>query len=225
MQHTRYATTDGEELIFQLGGYGYAWCDETVKPGIEKNAPLSFSFAEVNQAYARSSYDPTALVMGQWCGVTEVHAGGRPVLVEVCDVFKWPKATERLTLAEDGKKTTISCSACPELSFESQTMTLDRPGVVTISRKTSAGMRWFCHGNPSRHGNTLQWPDGTRLSVVKGKITLFDPTGYAEEISVGYGLLKMVDPMPVKCPLVVAEPENGELVIEIRARMPDTPSP
>lgn len=225
MQDTRYVTPDGEQLLFQFGGCEYVWYDETVKPGIEKTAPLSFSFPEVNQAYARSSYEPGALVMGQWCGVTEVHAGGRPVLVEEQELFKWPKAIERLALAEDGKKTTISCSACPELSFESQTMTLDRPGVVTISRKTSAAMRWFCHGNPTRRGNTLEWPNGTRVSVVKGGITSFEPEGYLDEMITGMGLLKLADPMPMKYPLIAAQPENGELVIEIRARMPDTLSP
>lgn len=217
MQRTRYQTPDGEELVFQWGGYAYAWYDDTVQPAVEK-ALLSFSFPEVSQAYARSSYAPDAIVVGQNCGVTEVHAGGQGVLVERQGWFKWPKPTQTLTLQDDGSQATISSTACPELNYDSQTITLSRPGKVALARKTAVPVNWWCHTKPKRRGNTLQWPDGTVLTVTRGSITSFEPEGYQEDMAVGMGLLKCPDPMPIKYPLVTAEPDKGELVIEIHTK-------
>jgi len=65
-------------------------------------------------------------------------------------------------------------------------------------------------------GNQLVWPDGTTLTVTKGSITSFETEGYYSEKVVGMGKLKLVDPLPIRYPLITARPDDGELVIEIQ---------
>lgn len=53
------------------------------------------------------------------------------------------------------------------------------------------------------------------MRVVQGKIVSLDPKGREDWKSVGNGLLKLADPMPMYSPLVTARSENGELLIEV----------
>src|SRR5262249_52034435 len=63
IQKTRYRTSHGEQLLFELGGYAYLWCDETTptKP-LEKR--LSFHFPSVDEGYLRAGWKSDGLLAG-----------------------------------------------------------------------------------------------------------------------------------------------------------------
>jgi len=77
-------------------------------------------------------------------------------------------------------------------------------------------MVWWCHEAPVQNGATLSWPEGTTLTVQKGTIVLCDPEGYADEILVGMGKLKLFDPLDKKFPLIKVWPADNEIILEIR---------
>jgi hypothetical protein len=221
IQKTRYITPNGEMLLFTMGAYSYAWYDPTVPAKIEPDLPRAFLFADVNEAYARSSYAEGALVAGIRQGSVIVHAGGRPVLIDEYDVHHQPKPVADLTLIEQGAKTTIRCGGSPTSECTEQVLEFQPSGSLVLRRKTTKELRWWCHGTPERRGETLTWPDGTRLRIVRGKLASFLPNGYRDEKIVGLGKLKLRDPTPTAYPLVAARPANGELIIEIST--PTTP--
>ncbi|MCC6154062.1 MAG: DUF4962 domain-containing protein, partial [Candidatus Hydrogenedentes bacterium] len=82
IQETRYITPNRkEQLLFELGGYAYCWCDASV-PAEAGDAPLAFSFPSVYQAYARESWQPGGIVAAvDRGGQVVICAGGATVLV------------------------------------------------------------------------------------------------------------------------------------------------
>jgi hypothetical protein len=210
IQKTRYVTPNGEWLLFQLGGYAYAWCDPTVPDRVEKGAPLSFLFPSVNEAYLRDSYEPDGIVVGVRQGQAVVHAGGRPVFVDL------RQAQGALRIEDDGAKAAIHYTPSSDSGLGGEVIELVRPGHLTLTRKCDTPVKWWCCGPVTRTGNMLTWPDGTRVTATKGALSSVAPEGYADEKIVGMGKLKCVDPMPMKYPLVTAMPEGGALVIEVR---------
>jgi hypothetical protein len=215
IQKSRYITPHGEHMLFDFGGYVYAWYDPSVPDEVDAGLPLAFDFPETHEAYVRTGYRPDGLLAGYWQGVVAVHAGGRPVLIEWVNPPPASDPTREVTLAETGTTSVIRCLAVANAAFVEQTVTLERPKRCTIARKTGVEMRWWCHGAPVREGNTVRWPDGTQLLVTRGALTAWDPIGYSDEKIVGMGKLKCVDPLPMRYPLATARPDAGELVIEI----------
>ncbi|MHB0938016.1 MAG: DUF4962 domain-containing protein [Armatimonadota bacterium] len=212
IQRTRFITPNGEELAFAYGGYAYAWYDSTVPAEVEPDLPLSFAFPETHEAYARGGYQPGDLVLGYRQGWTVVHAGGGALFVD-----KEPMAQEGepgVMLVDDGQRAVIT----GQVGEITQTLALDRPNHVRITRATPNPVAWWCHERPERDGNSLRWPDGTELRIVKGTITSFEPEGHLDWKITGLNLLKCNDPMPMHYPLVTAEPEDGELVLDISLR-------
>ncbi|MBI2298986.1 MAG: DUF4962 domain-containing protein, partial [Armatimonadetes bacterium] len=85
LQRSRYVTDQGEWMLFDWGGYAYAWYDPTVPAAPEPGAPLSFAFPSVNEAYLRDSYEAGGAVIGQRHNAVVIHLGGRPVFVDRYD--------------------------------------------------------------------------------------------------------------------------------------------
>jgi len=215
IQRTRYVTTNGEQLLFHMGGYAYAWLDPAVPAEREAGLPLSFEFPEVGEAYMRAGYRVGDIVVGVRQGNVVVHAGGRPVLITHHHAHRQPKPPRDLVLTDDGTTGIIRCTGADGSAFTRQTVKLKRPDLLLISYATANDVRWWCHGRPTRNGNILTWPDRTRLRVTRGSITSLDPDGYRDEKVVGMGKLKLVDPMPMRYPLIAARPDNGELQVEV----------
>ena len=216
LQQSRYITPHGEWMLFDWGGYAYAWFDPTVPAQVDKDAALSFEFPSINEAYLRSSYDPGALVVGLRRGLIVVHAGGRPVFAEAYDYSKMPDAATEMSLTDDGHRALLSCVGSASTGFGRETLTLHRPGRLTVSRATTGEVKWWCHGSPRQAGNVLRWDEGTTLEVTRGRITQVDPEGYHDAKIVGMGLLKCVDPCPMAYPQITAVPADGELTFVVR---------
>ncbi len=217
IQKTRYITSNGEQLLFEMGGYAYAWYDAGVADQIEPDVQKSFAFPEVNEAYMRASYEPGGVAVGTRRGHVVVHAGGRAVFIDPHDVHHEPQPVEKLTLSDEGKRAVIRCVGVADSGFREQQVELVRPAVVTLARKTDQDVRWWCHGQPRQAGNTLTWSDGTVLKVTRGRIISVEPQGYHDEKIVGLGKLKCVDPTPRTYPLITAKPTDGELTIIVHS--------
>jgi hypothetical protein len=210
-------------MLFDWGAYAYAWYDASVPDEIESGLPLSFIFEDPdknpvlydNEAYARASYDLGGLAVGIKHGAVLAHAGGRPVFVDITPAWPPRDPVKNLTVKDDGKVATISCTGVADSGYKQQTITLKRPGSLTISRATDQELRWWCYGPAKRDGDTLTWPDGTSLHVRKGHITSFEPEGYRPELVTGMGKLKLADPAPPKYAQASAKPTGAELVIEV----------
>jgi hypothetical protein len=210
-------------MLFDWGAYAYAWYDASVPDQVEAGLPLSFIFEDPdknpvlydNEAYARASYELGGLAVGVRHGAVIVHAGGRPVFVDFVPAWPPRNPVTGLTLHDDGKVATISCTGVADSGYKQQKVTLTRPNQVTILRTSDQELRWWCYGAATRDGDTVSWTDGTTLHVRKGHITHFDPQGYRPELVTGMGKLKLADPAPPTYPQVTARPVNGELVIEV----------
>jgi hypothetical protein len=217
VQRTRYRTPNGVGLDFAWGGYAYAWYDPTVEPQVEQDLPLSFQFPSVNQSYARASYEPGALAFGLNLGRLAAHAGEETVLVEMMDPYKPPQATTISRFEETGAQCRIECRGGEDSPFAAQTVTLSRPGSLSITREGAKPADFWCHGTPVRDGNRLTWSDGATLEVTQGEIEAFVPEGYKEELIVGMGLLRCDDPMPRTYPSIRLTPTGGELSLTVHA--------
>jgi hypothetical protein len=207
VQESRYLTPHGEWMLFDWGGYAYAWYDPTVPAATAADAPLSFSFPSVGQAYLRSSYEAGGIVAGFQQRQAIIHAGGRAVLLDLSGYDAEPGSG--LTLSDDGVHAGLCCGGVPFVR-------LRRPDRLTLTRRTTTACSWYYCGQAVQEGNVLRWDDGTTVTVKKGAIIKVDPEGYHDQKIVGMGLLKCVDPMPMTYPRVTASPENGELLIEVR---------
>ena len=216
VQQTRYITGSGEWMLFAWGGYAYAWYDPTVPAEVEPDAPLSFEFASVNEAYLRESYEPGGIVAAMRRGAVVVHAAGRPVYVDPYCGHHPPAPVNDVALRDDGTDAMLTCAGAPDAGFTRQTLLLRRPGVVALTRYTDRRHTWWCYGRPARKGSTLRWQDGTTLAVKRGTLVSLDPKGYHDEKVVGMGLLRLEDPLPMTYPLITAQPRDGQLVVEIR---------
>jgi hypothetical protein len=220
IQRTRYITPNRkEELLFCLGPYAYIWCDPDITPAIENNLPLSFEFPEpeVNEAYMRASYKPGGIVVGMRKGGLIIHAGGRPVLVDqppVADVNKPAEPVDEMLVADDGRNAFIRCVGPKSNGIAEQIIELQRPTRLTVDRRCSKPLTWWCAGEPQRQENTLAWPDGTKLTIRKGTIAEFNPQGYLET-KVHYGGMKFADPHPFTYPTFTVEPIDDRIVLEV----------
>ena len=208
IQRTRYATTNGEQMLFEFGGYDYVWFDPTV-PAEPDEERLSYHFPSVNQAYARTSWREGGLLVGAAGRCVVVHAGGRPVLIDLHDPHAELEPCPPFTLTDTGRTVVIACEG-------EQTVTLHRLGRLELHRRAASPVQWWCHGEPRCDGNSLRWSDGTLLRITKGTLQSVEPGGYHDEKIVGLGKLRCVDPAPTAYPLVTALPEDGELHVEVR---------
>jgi hypothetical protein len=216
LQQTRYVTNSDERLLFGWGGYAYAWYDHRVAAAAEPDAPLSFAFPSVNEAYLRASYAPRGIVAGLRRRTVVIHAGGRPVYVDHDDGRRTPETVTGVSLEDDGRRALLTCQGAADAGFTRQTLVLDRPGRLTLTRDTDVEQSWWCFGNPVRQENTLRWEDGTTLEVKTGVLVSLDPKGYRDEKVVGMGRLKLVDPLPMTYPLIKARPKGRRLEVEVR---------
>ena len=216
VQQTRYVTDNGEWMLFDWGGYAYAWYDPTVPAEVGPDAPLSFNFPSVNEAYLRASYQPGGIVVGMRRKAVVIHAGGRPVYADHYDGHHPPARVSDVALEDDGGRALLTCKGAEDSGFTRQALLLRRPDRVTLTRHTDGEQSWWCYGNPLREGNILRWEDGTTLEVKRGAIVSLDPEGHHDEKVVGLGLLRLEDPMPMTYPLVKAQPQDGRLVVEVR---------
>jgi hypothetical protein len=222
IQRTRYITpTRKEELLFGFGGYCYIWYDHSVADAIELDLPRAFEFPEpeVNEAYLRDSYKPGGVVVAMLKGSLVVHAGGRPVLVDRFgsdDINTPAKPVDEMLVADDGRHAVLRCLGPKPQGIGVQRIELRRPGRVTIHREATKPLTWWYAGSPARSGNQLTWPDGTRLTVMRGSIEKIDPHGYNDAV-VHYGGMKFADPHPFVYPVVTMSPDAGviELLVEL----------
>jgi len=215
VQQSRYITDNGEWMLFDWGGYAYAWYDPGVQAAVDQDAPLSFVFPSVNEAYLRASYEPRGMVAGMRRRAVVIHAGGRPVYADLVDSHHPPAEVTEVALDDDGQRARLTCRGAADSGFTRQAIVLRRPSRLTLSRYTDAEQAWWCYGSPQRQGNALRWEDGTTLTVKTGAIVSLEATGYHDEKVVGMGLLRLKDPLPMVYPLMRAQPEDGRIVIEV----------
>jgi hypothetical protein len=146
-----------------------------------------------------------------------VHAGGRPVLVDqlpVADVNKPPEPVDKMLVADDGRTALIRCIGPKSSGIGEQLVELHRPSRLTVDRHCSKPLTWWCAGDPQREDNSLVWPDGARLTIIKGTLTNLNPQGYIET-KVHYGGMKFADPQPFTYPTITAEPKDGRIMLEV----------
>lgn len=215
LQRTRYVTPNhGEQLMFGYGGYAYLWCDPTV-PDVPDEKRLSYPFPSIDQAYLRASWDPDDLVVGVNKGQIVVHAGGVPALIEPV-AWQEPKTPMKLQSLDDKGPTAVLRFAAT--NGPSLTVELNRPARTVVVRRHARGLfQFWCHGTPSRNADSLAWGDRVRVAVQTGRISGFDPAGYAPVLATAFGKLTLADPTPRKFPRVTIEPPDGseEIVIAV----------
>jgi hypothetical protein len=212
IQQTRYVTPHGEPLLFELGGYAFLWCDPgaPVKPDAKK---FSWFFPSVDEAYVRASWRPNDLLIGVRHGELVAHAGGQPVLIDPADGREPAAGIHIQSLEDNGSLASIHCT---NSAGEVLIVELHRPARVVIRRRFKEDWQWSCQGSPVHKGETLIWKNRTRLHVLSGTITNWEPAGYAPVLAVGFGKLKMADPAPMKFPRCTVHPTaTDEIVIEV----------
>ena len=216
IQKTRAITPHGEQLMFELGGYAYFWCDSS-GPAKADEKKLSFHFPSVDEAYVRASWKPGDLLVGVSKGQLVIHAGGETILIE-------PGLTEPKTnlvvqsLEDNGSLALIRCGTDPTNHLEIELNRAEHK--ITIRRKNSGDWQWSCHGLPVRNGNGLQWKKAS-VRLIAGRIVDFDPIGYAPPFATGFNKLKLVDPAPMKFPRITVQPDaNGEIALEVKILRP-----
>jgi hypothetical protein len=214
LQHSRYITPSGEQLLFEMGGYAYLWADPTVTPSADEEMK-SFRFPSVGEAYARRSWVPSDLMVALRKGSPVLHGAGTAAVIEASPPTEGAPEWQRARLADDGHLARIWSSRGESDRIE---LTLDRARAASVLRRTGREpWQWWCHGKPDRSGNTLRWPRKAELKVTRGEITHFEPEGYAPRHAVGNGLLLLRDPAPRSYPLVKASPApDGVLELELR---------
>ena len=213
LQRSRYVTPHGEELLFELGGYAYLWCDDSV-PDKGDEPKLSWSFPSVDEAYARTSWNAGDLLVGMHKGEIVVHAGDQAVLIQP-GISESPTNLVFRNLNDDGRTALLRYD---DHGGQSITVELDRrQRQLQIRRQWSDDLQWWCHETPSRKGNVLFWTNGVTVSVKSGSLGTFEPEGFKPKFAVGNNLLDLVDPMARSYPLVkILAPAKGETVIEIK---------
>ena len=214
LQHTRYVTPHGEELLFELGGYAYLWCDDSVPDKVNEQK-LSWHFPSVDEAYARASWKPGDLLIGVRHSEIVVHAGGHAVLVDLGVTSNSPVGDKVLNVADDGRRAVIRCGPT---SIPSVELELDRrKAKLLLRRSASADWRFWCQGEPKRSGNQLRWKNGTTLVVREGQVSQWSPQGHTTALSVGNGLLPLKDPATRSYPLATISPDiAGNILIEVQ---------
>lgn len=219
LQKTRAITPHGEQLLFELGGYAYLWCDETV-PAKAQEKRLSYAFPSVDEAYARTSWKPGDLLVSVSKGKIMIHAGGLPVLFEPEIIPGNPSdpSTNALrvqSLEDNGVTATIRCGRAQTNQIKIELNR--RTHTVVIHRNIPGPWQWSCHGQPTRKGNELRWKNRVTVRVVTGSITEFNPSGYAPVLATGFNKLKLADPAPMKFPMITVSPSvKDEIILQVR---------
>jgi len=211
IQKTRYITPNGEQLLFELGGYAYVWFDPGV-PGGAKRTKLSYSFPSVGELYFRASWQPGDLLAGLRKEQLVVHAGGFPVFISH-GMYAAGDLPER-SLDDDGSVAVIRSAKAGD---EQLKVVLYRPDRLVIERRGSGNWQWWSQGDPVRDGNRVAWGNRVRLEAKSGGIETWEPGGYAPKHAVGNGKLALVDPAAMDFALATVRPsDEGESVVEIR---------
>ncbi len=157
-------------------------------------------------------------VVGAQKGGLIVHAGGQRILVDqlpVDDASKPAPPVEALLVADDGRRALIRCVGPKGQGFKEQRVELFRPGRLTIRREVARDLELVVRGRcASARTTPCAGPNGTVLTVTRGRIARVDPRGYAEK-KVHYGGMEFADPHPFIYPVVTASPEQGVLEISI----------
>jgi hypothetical protein len=216
IQKTRAITPHGEQLLFELGGYAYLWCDASV-PAKADEKKFSFHFPSVDEAYLRASWKAGDLLVGVSKGQLVIHAGGETIFFE-------PGLTEPETnlvvqsLEDNSSRAVIRCGTDSTNRLEIELNRAEHK--LTIRRKNFAEWQWSCHGLPVRAEENLRWKNAG-VHFIAGHISNFDPIGYAPPFATGFNKLKLVDPAPMKFPRVTVQPDaSGEIIIEIKSWLP-----
>jgi hypothetical protein len=215
LQETRYVTPHGEQLRFELGGYAYCWYDPGV-PAEAGEAPRHYHFPSVDEAYLREGWSPGELVAGVRKGAPVVHAGG---IAALCELLPGPGAAgltvSRVT--DDGRTATIECAGKDGAGL---TLELCRPGQLVARRHGAGEWSWWCAGGARQEGQTWTWHGRygpVTLSLRAGRLLRWEPEGYAPEMAVGNGRLKLRDPAPRRYPrATLAGDADRSIVIELR---------
>lgn len=212
LQKTRAITPHGEQLLFELGGYAYLWFDKKV-PARAEETKLSYHFSSIDEAYLRASWKPDDLLVGVSKGQVVVHAGGLPVLVEPGVTTNSAGSIE--SIEEKGSIATIRCGTAATNRVEIELNRTEHK--VTIHRWSSGTWQWSCHGKPIRRANELRWKKAT-LRLLNANSFNVVADGWAPLFATGFNKLKLLDPAPMKFPLITVQPSSAnETVIEIRS--------
>ncbi len=213
IQKTRAITPHGEQLLFELGGYAYLWCDSSV-PLRDDDKKLSYQFPSVEEIYARASWQPGDLLVGVSKGQLAVHAGGQTVLIEpgIGD----PSPDLKLqSFEDDASRVLVRYGNSPTNLLQIELNRSDR--TVRIFRKNSNAWRWWCQGEPVHNGNQLRWGNRVKVRLLKGEFADVNSTGYESPLRTGLNKLLLLDPVPMKFPRVTVRPDaDQEILLELR---------
>ncbi|MDA0659092.1 MAG: DUF4962 domain-containing protein [Planctomycetota bacterium] len=220
IQHTRFITpTRKEELLFCLGPFAYVWYDPRVPAEIEPDLPRAFEFPEpeVNEAYLRDTFQPGGCVVAFKKGGLVVHAGGRPVLVDLlktADANHPTPPSDEMLVTDDGYHAMIRAVGPASTGLGEQRISLYRPGRLSIQRTTTEPLTWWYSGDPVRNGSSFTWDNGICVTISRGKIDHIDPQGH-KDIKTHYGGMQYADPHPFTYATIEVHPENGQIHIDV----------
>jgi len=135
-------------------------------------------------------------------------------MLKTNDVNAPSNPVDDMLVADDGRLAFIRCARPKSASITEQSVELRRLGRLSIHRQASQPLTWWFAGKPARKDETFTWPDGTKLTVSVGTISLFDAKGFVET-KVHYAGMKYADPMPMVYPTVTVDPKNGVVQVEV----------
>ena len=135
------------------------------------------------------------------------------------DVNAPAKSVAEMLVADDGRTAFIRCVGPAESGLVEQRVELHRPSRLIIHRKATEELRWWHAGEAEQKGQSLVWPDGTKLAITRGSLAVIDPKGYLET-KVHFGGMKFADPHPFVYPVVTARPDGDTLEITITVPEP-----
>ncbi len=214
IQKTRYITpTRKEQLLFELGGYAYVWYDATVAPEPD-DAPLSYHFPAVGEAYARADWEPDGLLVAlKNTGELLIHAGGNLVFQGSNPGSADGEEKLDIALANTGSTSVFTGANTESTLIEAR---LERPGRVHGRLSVSSdSWSFLSHDIPAVADNMLTWNSGVTLRLLKGAVLRVEPTGYRPPHVVGMGKLFLVDPQPIEYPVIHVTPDSGVVAFEL----------
>jgi hypothetical protein len=216
LQQTRYITRNGEQLLFEMGGYAALWHDPSVEAG-SGGAALSYHFPSVGEVYARSGWEADGIVAGlKQSGETLIHAGGSVVLATKASGTPEETKDAVVTLEDDDSTATLTRT----LGGAVTTLELDRPNVVRITwNGLQTPIEFHAHHLPTVDGKSLAWESGALLQITTGTLESLEPEGHVPALVVGMGKLTLEDPMARAYPLVRVAPRDGTLTLAIMRRL------
>ncbi len=212
LQKTRATTPHGEQLLFELGGYGYCWFDSSVPDQVDAGA-LSYYFKSIGEAYMRQSWQPADLLVGVAKDRLVVHAGGEPVLATINVEGKPAFDCAVDSISDNGTNAAIRCSAnTNQLLIE---MNRKERELRFIKHATNDFI-WYCPRAPRQAGNDLEWNGKATVQIETGRLVRIEPDAYAPLFATGFNKLKMKDPAPMKYTRIIVRPDNGIIELKIR---------